>query len=116
MRMLRDDAPLSPAAAMAAALNPAPYALEIDCARRDARGEVTHVGGQGADGQRWVEELSRVVAAAEQGAARYFITRGGQQLGLMVKRGELVTMVEDGWRVRRLRPCDPAAGRSSQAK
>jgi hypothetical protein len=25
-------------------------------------------------------------------------------------------MVEDGWRVRRLPPCDPAAGRSSQAK
>jgi len=114
--MLRDHAPLSPPAAVAAALEPAPYALEIDCARRDARGEVTHVGGPAADGHRWVEELARVVAAAEQGAARYFITRGGQQLGLNVKRGELVTMVEDGWRVRRLPPCGPAAGRSSRAK
>ena len=114
--MLRNDTPLSPAASMAAALNPAPYALEIDCARRDARGEVTHVGGPGADGQRWVDELGRIIAAAEEGAARYFITRGGQQLGLMVKRGELVTMVEDGWSVRRLPPCDPAAARSSRAK
>lgn len=115
MRMLRNDTPLLPAPAMAAALTPA-YALEIDCARRDPRGEVTHVGGPGADGRRWVEELARVVAAAERGEARYFITRGGQQLGLVVKRGELVTMVEDGWRVQRLPPCGPEAGRSSRAK
>ena len=115
MRMLRNDAPLPPAAAMAAALTPA-YALEIDCAQRDARGEVTHLGGPGADGRRWVEELGRVVAAAERGETRYFITRGGQQLGLVAKRGELVTMVEDGWRVQRLPPCGPAAGQSSRAK
>ena len=115
MRMLRNDTPLSPAAAMAVALTPA-YALEIDCARRNTRGEVTHLGGPGADGRRWVEELGRILAAAECGEARYFITRGGQQLGLVVKRGELVTMVEDGWRVQRLPPCGPEAGRSSRAK
>lgn len=100
---------------MAAALTPA-YALEIDCARRDARGEVTHVGGPAGDGGRWYDELVRVVAAAERGEARYFITRGGQQLGLVARQGELVTMVEDGWRVRRLPSCDPADGRSSREK
>lgn len=102
---------------MAAALTPAApaYALEIDCSRRDARGEVTHVGGPGTDGRRWMEQLARVVGAAERGEARYFITRGGQQLGLAAKRGELVTMVEDGWSVRHLPLCDPAAARSSPA-
>jgi len=114
--MLRNHASVSPAPAVAAALTPSPYALEIDCARRDARGEVTHVGGPGADGRRWLGELGEIVAAAERGEARYFITRGGQQLGLVARRGELVTMIEDGWSVRRLPLCDRAAGRSSRAK
>lgn len=100
---------------MADAVASVPHALEIDCARRNARGEVTHLGGPGVDGTRWMQELASIVAAAERGDARYFITRGGQQLGLGVKRGELVTMVEDGWSVRRLPPCDRAADRSSPA-
>jgi hypothetical protein len=92
-----------------------PHAIEINCARRNALGEVTHLGGLGADGRRWLDELGRIVAAAERGEARYFITRGGQQLGLSVRGGELVTMVEDGWSVRQLPTCDRASGRSSRA-
>jgi len=80
-------------------------ALEIDCARRDLRGRVTHVGGPGVDGQRWMEELVVVVEAAKSGRARYFVSRGAQQLGLHVRDGELVTMIEDGWTVLRLPVC-----------
>ena len=83
-------------------------AVEIDCARRDARGRVTHLGGPGVDGRRWVSELSAVIASAERGGVRYFVTRGAHQLGLGVKNGQLVTMVDDGWSVGSLPACGPA--------
>jgi len=84
---------------------PSPGALEIDCGRRDARGQVTHVGGPGASGRRWMVPLEVVVTSLERGDARYFVARGWQQLGLGVKDGELVTMVDDGWSVRSLPVC-----------
>jgi len=80
-------------------------ALEIDCARRDARGRVSHVGGPGTDGRRWMQELAMVIAAAESGRCRYYISLGAQQLGLHVRNGELVTMIEDDWSVLRLPVC-----------
>ena len=113
MRMLRGDAAQPPAAAMGAAIvpgqDPGMQALEIDCARWDERGHVTHVGGPGASGRRWLLPLPVVVAALERGDARYFVSCGWQQLGLRVKDGELVTMVEHDWSVRSLRVCsDPS--------
>ena len=80
-------------------------AVEIDCARRDRRGQITHVGGPGADGRRWTAPLETVLAAIERGETRYFISRGSQQFGLRVKEGELGTMIEDGWSVRSLPAC-----------
>lgn len=80
-------------------------ALEIDCARRDSRGRVSHVGGPGVDGRRWMEELSAVIAALESGRTRYYVSRGGEQLGLHIADGELATMVEDDWTVSRLPVC-----------
>lgn len=94
---------------MSAALGrDSPLAVEIDCTRRDAGGRVTHVGGPGADGRRWIAELSAVIAAAERGEVRYFVSRGAHQLGLDVKDGQLVTMIDDGWSVRNLPVCRPA--------
>ena len=84
---------------------PLAHAIEIDCARRDASGRITHVGGPGADGRRWMSEIAAVIAAASDEDARYFVSRGGQQLGLQVKDGQLVTMVEDGWTVQSLPRC-----------
>jgi hypothetical protein len=81
------------------------HAVEIDCARRDATGRVTHVGGPGLDGQRWVARLETVIAEVERGEGRYFISHGSQQFGLCVEKGELVTMIEDGWSVRSLPDC-----------
>jgi hypothetical protein len=89
----------------AVANEPPMYAMEIDCARRDSRGRVTHVGGPGADGRRWMAALETVIAAAARDEARYFVARGAQQLGLRVKDGQLVTMVEDGWSVTDLPVC-----------
>jgi len=83
----------------------AAHAVQIDCARRDARGNVTHVGGVAADGGRWMARLEVVVAAIEDDGARYFVVRGAQQFGLRVEAGELVTMIEDGWSVRSLPAC-----------
>jgi len=80
-------------------------ALEIDCARRDARGRVTHVSGPGPDGRRWSAPLDAVIAAAMRDDGRYFVSRGAQQLGLQVKNGELVAMIDDGWSVSRLPAC-----------
>jgi hypothetical protein len=80
-------------------------ALEIDCARHDARGRVSHVGGPGVDGRRWMEELVVVIAAAESGRVRYYVSHGAQQLGLQVRDGQLATMVDDGWTVLRLPVC-----------
>ena len=80
-------------------------AIEIDCARRDASGRVTHVGGRRADGERWIAELPAVITAAERNETRYFIVRGAQQFGLRVQDGELATMVETGWSVRSLPAC-----------
>ena len=80
-------------------------AVEIECARRDVRGEITHLGGPTFDGRRWTSRLEAVVAAIEKEGARYFVSRGSQQLGLQVKQGELATMVEDGWSVRSLPAC-----------
>lgn len=80
-------------------------ALEIDCARRDSRGRVSHVGGPGADGRRWMEELGVVIAAAESGRKRYYVSCGAQQLGLHVRDGQLATMIEDDWTVLRLPVC-----------
>ena len=80
-------------------------AIEIDCARRDARGEITHVGGPALDGCRWMFRLEVVIAAIEKDGARYFVSRGSQQLGLHVREGELATMMEDDWSVRSLPAC-----------
>ena len=79
--------------------------LEIDCARVDRQGRVSHVGGPGADGRRWMEELGVVIAAAQSGRARYYVSRGAQQLGLHVRNGELATMIDDGWTVLLLPLC-----------
>ena len=83
----------------------ASQALEIDCARRDARGAVTHLGGPRADGRRWTAELGAVIAAATREEVRYFVSRGAQQLGLQVKGGQLATMIDDGWSVYSLPTC-----------
>jgi hypothetical protein len=80
-------------------------AIEIDCARRDARGEITHLGGPTPDGRRWTSRLDVVIAAMEKDGARYFVSRGSQQLGLHVTKGELATMMEDGWTVHSLPAC-----------
>ena len=94
----------------AAIVGPAsPFALEIDCVRCDARGEVTHVCGPGTDGRRWSARLEVVVAAIDQDGARYFVSRGSQQFGLQVKDGRLATMMEDGWSVRSLPVCSGAS-------
>jgi hypothetical protein len=85
--------------------NPSGNALEIDCARRDPRGRVTHLGGRGPDGRRWVQELTQLVSAAERGEARYFVVRGAQQIGLRAQDGELVAMVDMGWTVSSLPTC-----------
>ena len=81
---------------------PSPGALEIDCVRRDERGTVTHVGGPGGDGRRWMLPLAQAIAALERNEARYFVSRGPQQLGLRVKNGELITMLGEGWSVQSL--------------
>ncbi|HUQ76645.1 MAG TPA: hypothetical protein VM183_18140 [Burkholderiales bacterium] len=83
----------------------AAHAIEIDCARRDREGRVTHVGGPGTGGRRWMARIEIVVAAAKADEVRYFISRSPQQLGLQVRDGELVTMIEDGWTVRQLPVC-----------
>ena len=84
---------------------PPPKALEIDCARRDHRAVVTHVGGPGEDARRWIAPLEEVVAALERNEVRYFVSHGAQQFGLRVKDGELATMIDDGWSVRSLPAC-----------
>ena len=86
---------------------PSAKAIEIDCARRDHRAVVTHVGGPGANG-RWIAPLQEVVALLERNEMRYFVSYGSQQFGLRVKDGELATMIDDGWSVRSLPACrDP---------
>jgi hypothetical protein len=80
-------------------------AVEIDCARRDARGRVTHLGGRSPDGRRWLAELPQLIAAVERGEARYFVVRGAQQIGLRVQDGELVAMVDMGWSLTSLPAC-----------
>lgn len=86
-------------------LPPSAHAVEIDCARRDVRGRITHLGGPGTDGRRWEAEIEAVIAAARNDEVRYFVSRAAQQLGLQVKDGALVTMVEDGWSVQNLPAC-----------
>jgi hypothetical protein len=83
-------------------------AVEIDCARRDAGGIVTHVGGPAGGGRRWVAPLGSVIAALERSETRYFVSSGSQQLGLRVQGGELVAMVECGWSVYSLPVCRAA--------
>ena len=93
-------------------------ALEIDCARRTTDGEVTHVGGPRVNGGRWMAELGAVIAAAERGETRYFVSQGAQQFALHVRNGQLARMVDDGWSVLNLASeplSDPRAGRSSRA-
>ena len=80
-------------------------ALEIDCARHDGHGRVSHVGGPGVDGRRWMEELVVVIAAAESGHTRYYVSRGAHQFGLHVRNGQLATIIDDGWTVLRLPVC-----------
>lgn len=103
MRVLRRDAPLYADAAVDRQVNS--QALHIDCARRDGRGKVTHVGGPAAGGKRWMLELGAVIDSVEHGAGRYYVTRGAQQLGLKVERGELATMTGDEWSVDSLPGC-----------
>lgn len=50
-------------------------------------------------------ELGAVIDSVQQDAARYYVTRGSQQLGLKVERGELVTMTGDDWSVYSLPAC-----------
>ena len=83
----------------------APRALHIDCARRDRGGRVTHIGGPAADGKRWMMELAALIDSAQNGAARYYVTRGSQQLGLEVRGGQLLTMTGDDWSVYSLPAC-----------
>jgi len=66
---------------------------------RASRRKRQHVGGPGADGKRWMLELAAVIDAAQHGNARYYVTRGAQQLGLAVAHGQLVAMTDDGWSV-----------------
>jgi hypothetical protein len=87
---------------------PPAKAVEIDCARRDHRGIVTHVGGPGEDGRRWVAPLVEVVGLVARNEYRYFVSYGSQQFGVRVENGELVTMIDDGWSVRSLPVCDRA--------
>jgi hypothetical protein len=89
---------------------PLRHAVEIDCARRDEGGRVTHLGGPGAAGQRWIAQVAAVIAAIERSEAHYFVSSGSQQLGLRVKDGQLVTIVEYGWSVYSLPVCAGAAG------
>jgi hypothetical protein len=46
-----------------------------------------------------------VVAAATREETRYFVSRGAHQLGLQVREGQLVPMIDDGWSVRSLPVC-----------
>jgi hypothetical protein len=99
---------------MAATLNDkenasSPHAAEADSVRRDANGRVTHLCGPGNGGGRWSLPIEAVIAAVQRDEARFFVTRGGQQLGLCVKDGELAAMVDDGWTVRSLPRCDEAS-------
>ena len=50
-------------------------------------------------------ELAAVIDAAQHGNARYYVTRGAQQLGLAVAHGQLVAMTDDGWSVSSLPAC-----------
>jgi hypothetical protein len=110
VRVLRGDAPPAATAAVGAAVTDdlLRHAVEIDCARRDGHGVVTDVGGPTSAGQRWTAQLGFVIAALERGEARYFVSSGSQQLGLHVKDGELVTIVEFGWSVYSLPVCRAA--------
>ena len=101
--MLRRDASLPADAAVDRPI--APHALHIDCARRDRGGRVTHIGGPTAQGTRWMMEIAAVMDSVQNGAARYYVTRGSQQLGLEVRRGQLVTMAGDDWSVYSLPAC-----------
>jgi hypothetical protein len=103
VRVLRRDAPLPADAAVDRQV--AGHALHIDCARRDGGGRVTHVGGPAADGTRWMLEIAAVIDAVQNGAARYYVTRGSEQIGLQVQQGQLVTMTADGWSVDSLPAC-----------
>lgn len=49
--------------------------------------------------------VAAVIAALERSEAHYFVSSGAQQLGLRVKDGELVTIVEYGWSVYTLPVC-----------
>lgn len=95
---------------MGAAINGelSPHAVEIDCARRDVRGVVTHVGGPGIAGQRWMAQLALVIAALERSEVHYFVSSGSQQFGLCVRNGMLVTIVDYGWSVYTLPVCSAA--------
>jgi hypothetical protein len=81
------------------------HALLIDCACRDGRGRVTHVGGPGADGNRWALSLAAVIDSVQNDAARYYVTCGSQQVGLKVEQGRLLAMTGDGWSVESLPVC-----------
>lgn len=101
--MLRGHAPLHAHAAVDRKVST--QALQIDCARRDAGGRVTHVGGPGAGGKRWMLEIAAVIDSAQHGNARYYVAGGAQQVGLKAVDGELVAMTEDGWSVYSLPVC-----------
>ena len=50
-------------------------------------------------------ELAAVIDSLSHGEARYYVSRGSQQLGLKVAHGSLVTMTGDDWSVYNLPPC-----------
>ena len=50
-------------------------------------------------------EIAAVIDSVQNGAARYYVTRGSQQLGLEVRQGQLVTMIGDDWSVYSLPVC-----------
>ena len=103
--MLRGHAPLPADAAVGSGLSASSRATRIDCARRDARGRVTHVGGADADGRRWMRELVEVVRLAQDGGVRYYVVRGFQEIGLTVEDGQLVAMTGESWSVALLPTC-----------
>ena len=66
---------------------------------------MTHVGGPAPGGKRWMLELGAVIDSLQHGAGRFYVSRGSQQIGLSVQRGELVAMTGDDWSVNSLPAC-----------
>lgn len=46
-------------------------ARRIDCITRGRSGGISHVGGRGEDGSRWIRPLDEVIAEVQAGKAYY---------------------------------------------